>query len=575
MKIKKLFKSLTFLLVFGIMTTFLVGITLKVNAVDSKYIEIVSGTGTELGDEVRIGDEHFYILSNNGEEIKMLAKYNVDISAMCTYNYQSKDTKPDGTSNVGYNPMCGVRTNYTSLQDSSISGVPDATTGDIIGVPFSTELKHGTNLLAYKGSVIETYVNEYVTALNKKYNTNVVGDLLDVQTFNKLFNKVDLATAPASIKRIVNVTSWTKVPTNSNQIMILDAKDGRYYSFENDKFFSVRPLIIAPASALNKKEVEKSCNGDFCFADNDEDGKVSLSDEICIREECFYVLSNENNAVKMLAKYNLDTGLNCVTSSHTGTFTSSLNSLACEDITGTQLRQNINARGFITYPGLTMVSYGGVNYNASDINSKLDEYVSYLNSLANANYTATLITIDEIEHASGRDFEEYVIKPSASPKSSLNSNIGNLTGIGEKYYYLFQIKDVPDWMYSNSYWTNTSSGTDAMYAVTSTGLVSDFTYATSGEFGIRPLITVSLEDVPTSNKDDVDKACYICGDEYVWTNDPDESSCTLNEEITDANSCVNNPKMGIDRHTIVVMIIISIALIALTIFGKQNRFKRI
>lgn len=42
-----------------------------------EYSEVVSGTGRDLGDEIACGSEHFYLLSNENNKIRMLAKYNL------------------------------------------------------------------------------------------------------------------------------------------------------------------------------------------------------------------------------------------------------------------------------------------------------------------------------------------------------------------------------------------------------------------------------------------------------------------------------------------------------------------
>ena len=39
--------------------------------------KVISGDGTHIGDEIQCGTENFYVLSNDGENIEMLAKYNL------------------------------------------------------------------------------------------------------------------------------------------------------------------------------------------------------------------------------------------------------------------------------------------------------------------------------------------------------------------------------------------------------------------------------------------------------------------------------------------------------------------
>lgn len=38
---------------------------------------VVSGTGKNIGDEIACGTEHFYVISNDGTNVKMLSKYNL------------------------------------------------------------------------------------------------------------------------------------------------------------------------------------------------------------------------------------------------------------------------------------------------------------------------------------------------------------------------------------------------------------------------------------------------------------------------------------------------------------------
>ena len=44
---------------------------------DSTGCKVISGTGKNLGDEIACGDEHFYVLSNDNNNVRMLAKYNL------------------------------------------------------------------------------------------------------------------------------------------------------------------------------------------------------------------------------------------------------------------------------------------------------------------------------------------------------------------------------------------------------------------------------------------------------------------------------------------------------------------
>lgn len=45
--------------------------------VEAKVCKIASGDGTHIGDEIQCDSEYFYVISNDGEKVKMLAKYNL------------------------------------------------------------------------------------------------------------------------------------------------------------------------------------------------------------------------------------------------------------------------------------------------------------------------------------------------------------------------------------------------------------------------------------------------------------------------------------------------------------------
>lgn len=58
-----------------------------------EYCKVVSGDGKALGSEIACGSEHFYILSSNENEIRMLAKYNLHTGVTI---YKEKIEKEDG-----------------------------------------------------------------------------------------------------------------------------------------------------------------------------------------------------------------------------------------------------------------------------------------------------------------------------------------------------------------------------------------------------------------------------------------------------------------------------------------------
>lgn len=54
---------------------------------NAEKCNVISGTGKNIGDEIVCGTEHFYVLENDGNTVKMLAKYNLYIG----FNYEYKE----------------------------------------------------------------------------------------------------------------------------------------------------------------------------------------------------------------------------------------------------------------------------------------------------------------------------------------------------------------------------------------------------------------------------------------------------------------------------------------------------
>ena len=64
---------------------------LIVNA--KEYCKVVSGNGKDIGSEITCGTEHFYIIDSNKDEVKMLAKYNLNVGVTI---YKEKIEKESG-----------------------------------------------------------------------------------------------------------------------------------------------------------------------------------------------------------------------------------------------------------------------------------------------------------------------------------------------------------------------------------------------------------------------------------------------------------------------------------------------
>ncbi len=91
----------------------------------------VSGTGTNVGDEIKCGDEYFYILENDGNNIKALAKYNLYVGSIFHFDREVRTTTATEYSAKSIEAR-GVCTNLSSehtygayyLNDITEDGIP-------------------------------------------------------------------------------------------------------------------------------------------------------------------------------------------------------------------------------------------------------------------------------------------------------------------------------------------------------------------------------------------------------------------------------------------------------------------
>ena len=178
--------------------------------------------------------------------------------------------------------------------------------------------------------------------------------------------------------------------------------------------------------------------------------------EICIQEECFYLVESDTTTATLLSKYNLYVGGQY--NSTNGTY------IEYGDIaTGIQNKnmlayvENIALRkGTIAYSSTSS------NYTGSIAETYVKSYVNYLKSLGATVVQSGLITKTQLE------------KLGCSGTSCTAA---------------------PSWVYSTSYWTGSSYDVSKVYYVVTNGFFSNTTYTNDYGYGIRPLIRIALSDV--------------------------------------------------------------------------------
>ena len=189
------------------------------------------------------------------------------------------------------------------------------------------------------------------------------------------------------------------------------------------------------------------------------DKTYAVGDEFCLGEECFYTIKDNGTTVDALAKQNVNTESNRQDEK--------FNKLAFEE----NKNNKNNGYGYWTDSSGKLLSKYGTSYpvNVFDSNSNLYEpvqnYKTYLkNTLGKTSVDVRLITFEE------------------------------LTGLGCSRDD-WSCTSAPSWVYSTRHWTASADNSINVWAVDTYGYFGSFSFGNSGNFGLRPVITISKSDI--------------------------------------------------------------------------------
>lgn len=207
-------------------------------------VKKISGDGTNLGDELAIGDEHFYVLSNDGINVRMLAKYNLYVGGefyVSTTGHSSYTAYDEGK--------------ITGMQDSEMRGYygyePPM---QMLGVTAYSEVSAD-----YSGSLAEKYINGYVDKLKSKYNVEVSGSLITKQEVDSLAQETlnsrdDLSNYDNIPKWLYSTSYWTYLDSASawtidcTGILYDRYAEGEYWTY--NEMYGIRPVITISSDLL-------------------------------------------------------------------------------------------------------------------------------------------------------------------------------------------------------------------------------------------------------------------------------------------------------------------------------------
>ena len=225
-------------------------IKLNIKYETQKLIEVLSGDGTKAGDELRIGKEHFYVISNDGTNITLLAKYNLEVG--------KRYTKESGSW-----ALADIE-NPSGLQNDKALGWVSGGTEYYAVIPFSStdywynnglKSEYGTSYPAYvydDNASIKTYVDNYAEYLEELGLTIEEARLIKQEELVGLGCDVGNRTCTTSQYDWVYATSyWSGSAFDFSGVWRVSS-DGRFAGcgYDYDSICGVRPVIVISSSEI-------------------------------------------------------------------------------------------------------------------------------------------------------------------------------------------------------------------------------------------------------------------------------------------------------------------------------------
>lgn len=195
----------------------------------------------------------------------------------------------------------------------------------------------------------------------------------------------------------------------------------------------------------------------------------TVGSEVCANDQCFYVISTDDDSVSLLAKYNLLVGNQY--DSSTGTLT------ALTDPTGIQDSKALGCDG-----GINIVWYGGIAYSNSVYWSSLTTFPTYI-------YDENSILYEYVEN-----YKAYLETYGVSINEARLIDFDELIELGCVQSTL-DCSGAPSWLYQTTYWTGSAYNNKAsVWFVNINGTFNGTSYKTAYGAGIRPVIEVPLSE---------------------------------------------------------------------------------
>ena len=190
-----------------------------------------NGSLDAIGTVVTIGDQQFYTIGTEGDNVKLLSMYNLYVG---------------GVYNSGWT---AYGAEATGKQDSIMLGWVSGQSIRNGTTVFSSPTQKGTNYSDYSGSIVEGYVNNYKTILESDYGVDVVEARLitkDELTSEEIgCSDTDRTCSESAYPWIYSTSYWSGSAYNTISVWHVGSNgyfDYSHYGYDRD--FGVRPVII-------------------------------------------------------------------------------------------------------------------------------------------------------------------------------------------------------------------------------------------------------------------------------------------------------------------------------------------
>ena len=443
------------------------GATVKNNGI--KIQPIANGLLDDIGTIVTIGDQQFYTIGTEGDNVKLLSMYNLYVGN----KYDDEN---------GLVPLADP----TGKQSETARGFFKDYNAEnpIIGTTaFSSDSQKGTNYSDYNGSIVEGYVNNYKTILENDYDVDVVEARLIIKeelTSDKIGCDEILCSCKKAPNFIYSTSYWSGSAYGTDEVWSVDSSGNFIFDDCNEvDFFGVRPVIILKKSDI-VVEIKPVANGSL-----DDIGTV-----VTIGDQQFYTIGTEGDNVKLLSMYNLYVG---------NQYDDDNKTVALANPTG---KQSETAKGWFSGYSATNPIIGATafsNTNSTYAGSIVEGYVNNYKTILESDYgvdvvEARLITKDEL----------------------ISEEIGCRAEV-------YTCTDAPSFIYSTTYWSGSANNTNYVWRVHSGGDFYYLRYSYGLDIGVRPVIILKKSDIvvkvkPTANGsiDDIGTIVTI-GTEQFYT----------------------------------------------------------